>query len=241
MVKKFVRNLKVDASMTDVNVKMSLVSALTVAQDNMCEFFKELGCDGITMIPVRNCFFVLTKSKIVFNKHIGWLDLFSAESQFVGKSRVRVNLQTDFYANGDNVATCVYEMCAMDLESRSIRSLDSTLFPVDLEVSKASSIELSKFTFELDEECFWAAHIVDVSNLDFYKHMNNLQYVQLMIANLDLEFFENHTIEEFEIHYICESRIDDELTIYRKVESDKVLFQIKSNDKTITKAILKYK
>ena len=80
MVNVFERNMKVDASLTDVNIQFGLLPALTVAQDNMCEYFRQIGCDGITMIPVKNCFFVLTKSKIKFDNFATWLDEFKVSS-----------------------------------------------------------------------------------------------------------------------------------------------------------------
>ncbi len=236
----FSRKLKVDASLTDINAEMGLVSALTVAQDNMCEQFKLLGCDGITMIPVANCFFVLTKSKIKFNRGIKWLDEFLATTEFTQKSKIRVEIQTTLKDDKGVFAICEQQMCPIDATSRSIRSVDSTLMPVDLETSAVSTMQFEKMSFELDDSDYFCSITITAGNLDFYKHTNNLQYVHFMYSSLGLEFAENNFIEDFEIHYIKETKLGDNLQLYKKIEGGRVLFEIKNESVIIAKAILNY-
>lgn len=240
MINIFKRNLKVEASLTDVNIQFGLVPALTVAQDNMCEFFRQIGCDGVTMLPVCNCFFVLIKSKIKFHNFATWLDEYSVNTELVSKSKIRVELQTDFESNGKHLATCVHQMCPMDATDRTIRPISNTLMSDDLETTKECELEFQKMTFELTEEDFVYGHKINIANLDFYKHTNNLQYVNFMLSTLELMFVEDNVIDDFEIHYIAESRFGDELKIYKKEENERVLFQINKGEKCITKGILNY-
>ena len=116
------QNLKVLSSWTDTNVSMGLVQSLSVVQDNMCEFFKNINSDGITMVPVCNCFFVVTKTKIVFNDFIKWLDEFKIISQVSSKTKIKVNLHTDIIdKSGNLLAYCLQEMCPIDATERSLR------------------------------------------------------------------------------------------------------------------------
>ena len=241
MTNIFERNLKVDASLTDVNIQFGVLPALTVAQDNMCEYFRQIGCDGITMIPVCNCFFVLIKSKIKFFDFATWLDEIKATTELVDKSKIRVSVQTDIESNGQKLATCVHQMCAMDATERTVRAVNSTLMSDELQTTKESLLSFDRMSFDLTEEDFVFSHIVNVDNLDFYKHTNNLQYVRFMISALSLDFVENHIVDDFEIHYIAESRYNDELKLYRRIEEDRVLFQINKGDNCITKAVLRYR
>lgn len=241
MTNIFERNLKVDASLTDVNIRFGLLPALTVAQDNMCEYFRILGCDGITMIPVCNCFFVLVKSKIKFYNFATWLDEFKAITQLVDKSKIRVAVQTDFVANDKPLASCVHQMCAMDVTERTAKPVGATLMSADLQPTANTSLSFERMSFELENEDYVFSHKINVDNLDFYKHTNNLQYVRFMLSALSLEFMEKNVIDEYEIHYIAESRYNDELKLYRRIEGDKVLFQINKGDNCITKAVLTYR
>lgn len=236
----FERSLKVDASLTDVNVQFGILPGLIVAQDNMCEFFRNIGCDGLTMIPVCNCFFVLTKSKIKFLKNIAWLDEFKARTELVDKSKIKVVVQTDYIENGKVFGVCMHEMCAIDASDRKIRPVSTTLMAETFLPTKENESSFEKMLFDLNSDDYVYSHKINVENLDFYKHTNNLQYVHFMFSTLELDFVENNFFDEFEIHYIAESRIGDELKIYQKIEEDKVLFQINRDDKCITKAKLKY-
>ena len=242
MINVFERNLKVEASLTDVNIQFGLLPALTVAQDNMCEYFRQIGCDGITMLPIKNCFFVLTKSKIKFDNFATWLDEFKVRTELTSKSKIRVSLQTDFDMGDSHLATCMHEMCAMDATERTVRVVGDTLMPEDLETTKESAFAFEKMTFELTSDDMVGMHRINVGNLDFYKHTNNLQYVQIMFSTLGLPFVEGVVIDEFEIHYIAETRNGDVLAIYKRVEEDRVLFQINNAEgKCIAKAVLKYR
>lgn len=240
MIEVFERDLKVDASLTDVNIQFGLLPALTVAQDNMCEYFRNLGCDGITMIPICNCFFVLIKTKIKFYDFVTWLDNIKARTELVDKSKIRVVVETNIESNGKKIATCDHQMCAMDNTERTLRTVASTLMKEELETSKECDLTFDRMSFELTQEDFVTSHKINLSNLDFYKHTNNLQYVQLMMALLELDFVENVVVDDFEIHYIAESRINDELLLYKRIEDNKVLFQINRGDSCITKAVLNY-
>ena len=235
------QDLKVLSSWTDTNVQMGLTQALSVVQDNMCEYFRELGCDGLTMVPICNCFFVVTKTKIRFNNFLQWLDKFKAISQISNKSKIKLNLNTDLIDNnGDTFASCVQEMCAMDATERSLRMLNTTLVPEDLEVSGKTDLNFVRMSFELAEEDRVLTKKVDVSNLDFYKHTNNVEYVRLMFSTLDLDFVTKNMVKDFEIHYVTESRFGDELKLYRKFEKDNVCFEIKKGENVVVKAVLNF-
>lgn len=241
MINVHEQKMKVQASLTDIHVELGVLPTLTVAQDNMCEFFKLIQCDGLNMVPKCNCFFVLTKSKVMFDKNIKWLDDFSVKTELSSKTKIRLNLSTDIVdASGEKVATCVQEMCAMDATDRKLRMLNTTLLPEDIECTKIQDIQFEKLMEDFGEEDFVKEVIVDVSNLDFYKHTNNLEYVRFMLSTLPLDFLDSVDITDFEIHYISESKYGDVLKIYRKIKANSIEFQIVKNGKVITKGSAKF-
>ena len=235
------RNLIVNSTWTDVNINMGLLPTLAVVQDNMCEYFKLLGCDGLTMVPACDCFLVVTKNKIHFNDFIQWLDEFKITSEISGLTRIKLLLETNITnKDGKVIATCEQEMCAMDNTLRKIRMLDTTLVPKDLEVTKEQLLNFERMSFDLSEENFVENRDVKVVNLDFYKHTNNIEYVRMMLSLVDLKFLEENIITDFEIHYISESKFGDVLELYKQIEEDKICFEIKKDGKALTKAMLKY-
>lgn len=235
------QKMKVSASLTDVNIEMGLVPSLSVVQDNMCEFFKNIGCDGLAMVPVCNCFFVVTKTKIKFNNFLTWLDEFNCKTEICGKSRVRLQLSTEFTKKGTLIATSIQELCAMDADQRSLRTIETTLLPKDIEVTSSSDMEFSRLTFDMSEANLVKTHSVDCTNLDFYKHTNNVEYVRIMLSTLNLNFLVSNVITDFEIHYVNECRFGDELKIYKNKTNECIDFEVRKNDVIIVKAKLNYK
>lgn len=241
MINIIERDLRVDASLMDASVKFGFVPTLAVAQDNMCEYFEKINCDGFKLLPSCNAFFVLTKSKIKFYDYLNWLDKFKVKTELISKTKIRVNLGTSFVdSTGKEFAVCSHEMCVMDATSRSLRMINSTPFPEDLECTSNIDLSFEKMQFILDEEDLVETIKVRAINLDFYKHTNNIQYINFMFSLLDLEFIDNNIIEDFEIHYIAETRNNDELKLYKKVENNKIYFQINKDENIVTKAILTF-
>ena len=182
-----------------------------------------------------------SKDYFVFNDFIKWLDEFKIISQVSSKTKIKVNLHTDIiYKSGNLLAYCLQEMCPIDATERSLRLISTTLFPEDLEADKETPITFERMNVELDESYLVKTHAVDICNLDFYKHTNNVEYVKLMLSTMDLDFVTNNKIKDFEIHYIAESRYKDCLKIYKQQSDNNVCFEIKNADKVIVKAKLNY-
>lgn len=240
MVKKLIKEKEVVSALTDVNVCMGLLGTQSVIQDNMCDYFREIGSDGLLMIPVANCFFVVTKSKTVFRKTLSWRDKFVASSEPVSKTRLKFNLCTQLKCEDGVVAECVQEMVAIDATTRSPRLIDTTLVPKDLECVSECGITFSRMMFEVSVDDLVATRKVDVTNVDFYKHTNNLEYIRFMLATLDLDYLINHKVAEFEIHYLIESRCCDVLDIYRKEVDEGMYFQVNRGQDVIVKALIKF-
>ena len=239
MIKKVIKEKEVVSALTDANITMGLLETQSVIQDNMCDFFKEIGADGLRMVPISNCFFVVTKSKTIFSKKLTWQDKFVASSEVSSMSRLKLNLCTELTSGEDNVAVCLQEMVAIDADKRTPRLINTTLVPNDLECSKSCDIDFVRMQYEVSDEDVVGERYVDVTSVDFYKHTNNLEYIRFMLATLSLDYIVNHNIVDFEIHYISETHCGDRLTIYRKeVEDGGVYFQINRGESVMIKALM---
>lgn len=231
---------EVVSSLVDINLELGLIGAQSIVQDNMCDYFKLIGADGPTMVPKCNCFFVVSKSKIKFNKMCKWQDGLIAESMIVGKSRIKLNLLTRLKdGDGNIVAECMQEMVPIDATTRSIKMLSDTLVPEDLEVSGESDMAFNRLVVDYEDVDACKVVAVDSGNVDFYKHTNNIEYIKMMLSSLSVEYLASHQIVEFEINYVTESRAGDVLTLYRKeLDDGKVAFQLKRGNDVVTRALL---
>lgn len=240
MKKEFIQDVKVLSSMTDGSAQVGITHALLYLQDNMCEFFRALGCDGITMIPISGCFWVMTKTKIKFNKPINWLDQITLCTALNAKSLARLTLVNNILdASGNALIEGLQEMCAMDSSTRKIRLINTTLFPSTIEPSDVSSeLKFIRLDDELDDKNLVMTTRVTSGNIDYFGHTNNVEYVRLILSTIDARTLKNLTPKTFEIHYISESKEGDELSIFKRKNNDGYFFEIKSKEKVCIKAIL---
>ena len=98
---KYSQQLKVLSSQTSYDAKMGMLDCLSVLQDNMCEYFKMINCDGISMIPTHNCFFVVTKTRLRIYNNPKWLDLLNITSDVCKLSGIRLDLYTEIFDDND--------------------------------------------------------------------------------------------------------------------------------------------
>ena len=234
------QNLKVLSTQIDMNAELGLLPSLAFAQDNMCEYFKSIDCDGPTMIPSKGCFFVVAKTVIEFSgQSPRWLDNVTLTSQLCHKTKIKLYLDTTFEnASGERFATCIHEMCAIDHQARSVKMLNATNWSDDIEVSKEQSLEFSKFDVEGLELVGEVCRRIDSNNIDMYRHVNNIEYAKFMLSLFDLDTLESIRIKRFEIHYIAESRFGEELTIKSYKGDNNYVFMIYRGDKLVNRGIL---
>lgn len=240
MKKEYKQDIKVLSSMTNNLAQVGVVHALSYLQDNMCEYFKSLECDGITMIPKVNCFWVMTKTKIKFNNTINWLDCISLQTFLNTKSLARLSIVNNILkSNGDIAVEGLQEMCAMDCSTRKIRLISSTLFPTDIEpCDSMSELKFAKIDDEFNKEDLFGVVKVTSGNIDYFGHTNNVEYAKLIMATFDAETLKRLNPKSFEIHYITESKEGENLSVYKKKTDTGFVFEIRSGERICVKAML---
>ena len=242
MDKCFVKKFKLPASLIDIKSQLGFVDAVSCLQDNMCEYFKNLGCDGITMMPICNAFFVITKTLIKFVGLVNWLDDIEVKTMVSKKSNIRVNLSNNIYCNDKAVVLGLQEMCPVDGVERKIRTVDSTLFPKDIECCGDNGLSFNKIMVDFSEDDFVKEVVVDSSHIDFYKHTNNVEYVKFILSTMTVDEIEDNQIDTLEMHYINQTVYGDKIKIYKKIIDKSVYFQmVLDNGKIVNKSQIVYK
>jgi len=237
------QDMKISISQIDFNTRVGVIQALSIFQDNMCEYYKRFNCDGMYLIPRCHAFWVLLKTKIKFHKQVNWLDKCNIETDICKLTNIRMDLSSALYDEDGNLAiSCLQELCGMDSDTRKLRTIDSvSLFPKDIEVvSPFCDIKFEKMDFKLEDGDLCEKLKIGVGNIDFFGHTNNVEYAKLLYSTCSYEFLKSTTPIDFEIVYIKESSLGDELKIYKKDIGKTVFFEIRKGDVVITKAKLNY-
>ena len=142
MENEYKRKFLVSYTDADRNVNLSLLSALTIIQDMMTEYFGVLKSDNIILKNENNAIWVLTKTKVHFNKYPTWRDIIEGIAYTTEVKPIRVEMEVDF-KNEDN-ETLFYakqESCAIDLTTRKIRKISTVNYPTDIRTKESINPE----------------------------------------------------------------------------------------------------
>ena len=228
----------------DSSAKFSLVSCLKYVQNMSTEYFDLMGTDNLTLSTKNNAVWVITKTKVKFIKIPTWKDKIIIRIYSVKVSAIRYNIEVTFEdINGNILIVAKQEYCAMDIESRRARKISTISFPNDLEVEEEKYLDdYRKLRDEFEENEYIYSQKIASQDIDYSKHTNNVVYARFIMNIFSCKYLDKREINDFEIHYLSESREGQELEIYKKDISEKECeFLIKSEGKEITKAFISFK
>ena len=77
-------------------------------------------------------------------------------------------------------------------------------------------------------------------DIDIYRHTNNIEYAKFVMATFQTVELDAINIIDFEIHYVSETKENDELKIYKKLINNAYIFVIKKDDNIVCKAKLDF-
>lgn len=230
---------------TEVNAegKLDLVSSINLVQNMMTEYFENIKSDNIRLKKNNNAIWVVTKTKIHFNKYPMWREPVQGQSYTTKIKPIRIQLETAFKNKQKEVLFCTkQEACIIDLDTRKLRKINTVDYPENM-TTKESIFEkpYARLKEEFSEKDFIYNQKIYSSDIDFSKHTNNVSYVKYLVNTLPCSFFEKNTITDFEIHYISESREGQNLKIYKKDKEDAIEFLITDGENEIVRAKCKLK
>ncbi len=236
---------KYEITYTELNhdIELGLTNAIELVQSILTDYFVTFGSDNETIKNKNNALWVLSKTKVHFNKSPKWRDFIDGKSYTIKIKPIRVEMETIFTNENDEyLFSAKQEICPIDIDTRKIRKIDTIEYPKDMETTPAFDKEpYSRLKEEFTEEDFVYEQKIYSPDIDFSRHTNNASYVRFIANVLSCDFLDKNQITDFEIHYINESVEGQILRIYKKDRENEMEFLIKEGDREIARAILKYK
>lgn len=223
--------------------EMDTISSFNMAQDILTEYFESFGSDNLRIKINNNALWVVTKTKLHIEKSPMWREHIKAVAYATKVKPIRTEVEAIFKDDNENILFKVkQECCVIDMETRSLRKIDSIDYPKDMEpLDSVFEEPFLTIKSEFAEENFLYEQKVQTSDIDFSNHNNNVSYVKMIINSLPCKFYEENRIIDFEIHHISESKEGQILKLYRKENSNGFEFLIKENDREVCRAVMSYK
>ena len=243
MKAEYKRNYQINYTEVDQNLKLGLVSAIIFHQNMGTEYFESFKSDNVVLKNKNNAAWVVSKTKVHFNKYPTWKDVIYGRSYTTKVKPIRVEMETTFKNKHDDILFVTkQESCVIDLDTKKIKKIDTVNYPYDMEIEYNLINEpFLKLNEEFSQKNFVYSQKVFSTDIDYSRHTNNVSYVRYIVNTLSCNFLDNNQITDFEIHYINESMEGQTLKIYKKEKQNSINFLIKNEEKEVVRANLKYK
>ena len=134
---------------------------------------------------------------------------------------------------GDEVfINAISEWVIIDATSRTLRKVETTSYPNDIDWIQEKSIEekFRRFKDDFTEEDFIYKRLVRSGDIDVTHHTNNVTYITMLLDTFSVKELESKLWEDVEVSYLNESFEGETLSIYRKEREDGYSFSIKKED-----------
>ncbi len=229
---------KIYASNCDDNQRLRFDSILNYFQDIATLHATEMKTDFKSLKSLSNAFWVLTKIKFNLSGEILYNDDITIKSWPLKPQLIRC--LRDFTINSFNgkVMGCS-EWCMLDCDSYSIRKINSTCYPQDFEhLDIRSGVSpFLKLNDEISDIDYQGSHLCVYTDIDCNGHVNNVSYCKMALNTFTLQEFSEYNFNAFEIHFLKQCFLGDEIKIYKKILDNSVFITGKVKDKQVFKCL----
>ena len=112
------------------------------------------------------------------------------------------------------------ESCLIDLSDQSIALIPRIELPEGLVVDRMTGAPDFTRRLRVDDEAEYRyTHTVRYTEIDNNRHMNNLYYVDMFMNAFEIDFYDRYFVTDFEIHYLRQAYLGEELRIVCFCES----------------------
>jgi len=240
MQNQYQREQRLTAAFTDRRCELGIYHAALLLQDAMTEYFYQNEMDASHIGPTHGVLWAVARSKIQYDGMPQWMDTvrFRVFPVKVSPITIHINMLVETLA-GEPLVRCRQELCAMDIRDHALRRVDSTPFPLDMDLlPPVMETPFRRKKVVLGEEDLVCRHTIRTADTDKNQHMNNAEYVRLIENAFPTGFWDEHVVLDFDIHYVNEGREGEELAVCCRREDNEWAVQIKAGDRTLIKAFL---
>ena len=232
----------VDDTLLDFKEKVPFTEFVRMFQCATFKHSQEMGLDHPSMLEHSNAFWVVSKIKVSIKKQARLSDKLTATTWTHPIGLVKAVRDCLIKVKSSVVAKCTSEWCCLDYETRKIRKLNSIQYPeLDMVKTQNLNTQFELFNVEILEKDYAYTKTIRSSDLDVNMHTNNMKYNQMVYDAFSVDELKTIDITDYEIQFVNESHLGDEIKIYKIKKANKYYCLGKIGEKVIFRAIVKVK
>ena len=218
----------------DVNDKITIKSILNIFQDAASYHASKIGVGYEEMLE-KNLYWVLSRIKFDILQQPKIDEEVIIKTWPLEKGRIDFDRDMKISSKeGEVLIIGTSKWCVINSSTRMLERTDNINYIGEICPDINYTDKFNKIILPNEEKNFMFNHKVQFSDLDHNQHMNNTNY-----ANLVLNACERKTISHFEINFINESKLNDEITVSLIKQENEEYVIGTNNDKIIFVTLVK--
>lgn len=221
---------KIGSFDTDLNGKAKLTS--------ICNFLQEIAGNhvdvihqGIDDLKANNMAWVLARLKVKMIHFPIWKDKIEIETWSIGTDGLFGNREFKiFNSKGKTIAIASSSWLVINTINKRPVRLQKIVEKIPLHIcTPLFKNPLGKLQIR-NELSPKNDILIHYSDIDINQHVNNVKYIKWIIDSCPLELLENKEIEQLEINFLQETKLEDELKIFQSTTEDLSEVVLKNNN-----------
>ncbi|MBE7075307.1 MAG: hypothetical protein E7376_04945 [Clostridiales bacterium] len=219
---KYSTKITLFSSYFDLNDRLTAKGVLSIFQDVASIHAEEIGVGYLTMLQ-KNLYWVLSRVKFDILKMPTPYSNVIVETWPQEKGKIDFDRDMRILSeDGEVLVIASSKWCVIDTIARRLQRTDGVNYLGEVIPDKNYEDKFAKIMLPDIQPVQKFTHIVRFSDLDHNKHMNNTNY-----ANLVLSAIENKVYTHFEINFVNECVLNDQICV----------MHIKDNNKEYVKGV----
>lgn len=193
----------------DVNDNLGIKSILNIFQDVASIHAEEIGVGYKAMLD-KNLYWVLSRIKLDIIKmpNINQTVVVETWPHIKGKIDFDRDMKV-LSEEGEVLIIATSKWCVIDTVNRTLQRTENVNYNGEYCLNVNYEQRFNKIVVPSEQINEKFKYIVRFSDLDHNKHMNNTNYASLVVNAID-----NKNIKHFEINYLNECKLNDEIDIF---------------------------
>ncbi len=212
---------------TDLHSNCRVQEVFSFLSETCWEHADHLGLGKEFMYP-KGLIWAYARKRIIVNRFPKWGEMITVKTWPRNYNRIYVHREFQILdENQTPLINCSAVYFAFDIENKKAVDPEKLCAHRKHLVSCEKTTEgtLHRIPPFIENDLTIFPYVVDYSDLDMYKHVNNVRYVDWILKSIPNNFRKNNILKQMDINYFAEANMGDGVHIITSEEIRSIIFR----------------
>lgn len=218
----FTSTYAVNTLVIQANKQLALTGLLGMLQDAAWKHADELGF-GYTDLSYQSLFWVLSRQHVYMKRWPVWGETIKLVTWPAGTEGIFAKREFEIWVDEEYCGCCSTDWLMVDVNTK--RPAKPSFKPGTVFGERLTAHVLTRKLTMPEQMYPFGELTVKRSDIDVNYHVNNVKYAQWLFDYLPKEIADK-TIGQYEVNFLAEASLDDEIVLTSNLEEDESLHQL---------------